>query len=528
MSATNRARARLACLGLLAAGLAAAPLAAQVVDTGNQVLTQGSPGESLFGWAVLAADFDLDGDDELIVGAPLRDCCPGDEVVDQGAVVFFLGSPDRRWTRDLGWNGENHDELGRALAVGDFHGDGTPELVVGAPGATVAGAAGAGRLYFFGHQGPSWYGAPPLDPESSNVPGEAEPQDGFGYSLAVGNFNGDFYDDLAVGVPWEDWNGTDDGAVVVLLGGPAGLTSLPSQMFGPGEDGLLGTPGDDDHFGFSLAVGDFNRDGRDDLAIGAPDRDACFHADSGQVHVLYGSFSGLTTAGNQLFCDSDVGGAAGVLEHFGYALAAGNFDRPPPSACFAPPADSCADDLAIGVPGQPVGSADHAGRVVVVPGIPGTGLSPSGAARFGQSDLSSGTSEQDDHFGSTLAVGQLDSSPGASGGRRADDLVVGVPDENLGGNEDQGALQLVFGGPSGLGSHGDQLVRQRAPLASAPGAAFDHFGQALTVGDFDGDGAGDLAVGIPGRGDGTVQLLYGGLFADGYESGNKSEWSASQ
>ena len=57
-----------------------------------------------------------------------------------------------------------------------------------------------------------------------------------------------------------------------------------------------------------------------------------------------------------------------------------------------------------------------------------------------------------------------------------------------------------------------------------------HFGWALAIGDFDDDGWGDLVTGAPyddhaGQVDaGGVQLLYGALFADGFERGTADGW----
>ncbi|MBP9146918.1 MAG: FG-GAP repeat protein [Thermoanaerobaculia bacterium] len=58
---------------------------------------------------------------------------------------------------------------------------------------------------------------------------------------------------------------------------------------------------------------------------------------------------------------------------------------------------------------------------------------------------------------------------------------------------------------------------------------FDHYwGKAMAAGDFDGDGAEDLAVGAPDEYEfmGAVTILYGSLFSDGFESQNFNAWSS--
>src|SRR5512133_2110231 len=131
------------------------------------------------------------------------------------------------------------------------------------------------------------------------------------------DFNNDGAEDLAVGVPGETVNGVQlAGVVNVLYGSAGGVTGTGSQLFTQVGD----TPEAYDQFGLALAAGDFNRDGFADLAASAPGE--------GAVSVLYGSASGLTSTGGQLF--TGFGGAA---------LAAGDFNH-----------DGAAD-LAAGAPG---------------------------------------------------------------------------------------------------------------------------------------------------------------------------------
>ena len=75
-----------------------------------------------------------------------------------------------------------------------------------------------------------------------------------------------------------------------------------------------------------VARGDFNGDGLADLAIGVPYEDLDGIDAAGIVQVFYGSASGLTANSDQLFDIRTFGFPLGDEDHFGWALAAGNFN----------------------------------------------------------------------------------------------------------------------------------------------------------------------------------------------------------
>jgi len=142
--------------------------------------------------------------------------------------------------------------------------------------------------------------------------------------LTAGDFDGDGYKDLAVGVPYEHWNEADTGIVQVLYGTASGLTATGDQLWRQDITGIEGAEEADDRFGYALAAGNFDGDDYTDLAIGVPYEAIGTTDQAGAVNVLYGSAVGLAAAGDQLWYQGSGGlqGTAETGDRFGYALAA--------------------------------------------------------------------------------------------------------------------------------------------------------------------------------------------------------------
>jgi FG-GAP repeat len=390
-----------------------------------------------------------------------------------------------------------------AFAAGpltDFNGDGFADLAIGVPFEDVGGVDGAGAVQvLYG----SSTGLTSTDQfwtqDSPGVPGSGESGDNFGTFVATGNFNGDGFTDLAIGVPFEDEGPVSNaGAVNVLYGSSLGLTATGAQFWTQDTSGVLDTaePGDD--FGASLAAGDFNGDGRSDLAIGVPFEDVGAAVIAGALNVLYGSSTGLTATGNQIWNQNSPGvpDSAEAFDHFGSSLAAGNFGQ------------GTQADLAIGVEGETVGGFTFAGAVNVLYGSP-TGLTGTGSQFWSQNSAGiPDSAEQGDAFGWTLV--------GANFGRGGQaDLAVGVPFEALGGALAAGAVHVLYGSSTGLTATGNQFWTQDSTGVNDVVEQGDVFGWSLGAANFGKSSQADLAVGVPGEGlgivpgAGAVNVLYG-------------------
>ncbi len=127
-----------------------------------------------------------------------------------------------------------------------------------------------------------------------------------------------------------------------------------------------------------------------------------------------------------------------------------------------------------------------------------------------------------EHFGAALAAGEVD-------GDDFDDLLFGAPNEGA----DGGFLFLKKGSATGLTTAGNQVVSQG--LLGGATEVGDCFGSVLAVGDVNGDGVFEVAIGVPDKDVGANEdagLVYvthlfdpAWVFADGFESGDTAAWS---
>jgi peptidoglycan/xylan/chitin deacetylase (PgdA/CDA1 family) len=461
---------------------------------------------------VHARDFDVNGDGytDLVVGAPGESV---GTIAGAGLVHVIRGSAsgptaavDGYWTQDTsGVSGvaEALDRFGDAVASGDFDSDGCADLAVGVPGEDVGSIADAGLVTVFhgSAAGLSAARSRAWTQDSTGVADGCEPGDRFGEALAVGDVNGDRFDDLLIGVPGEGLSGiAHAGAIHVLLGSPTGLTAGGSQFWSqdsPGMPDLAQQPRNGfEQFGATLAMGDVNTDGRADVAVGVPGEVTV--RGNGVVHVLRGSPAGLSATGTQLLSaqTSSAGWPPANQPGFGVSLVMAdlNGDR--------------RADLAVGTPTGSIASGGApVGTVATLAAGSSGSFGPATVWHLDREDLP-GAGQAGGGFGAALATGDVT-------GDRIKDLIIGAPGARVGTGRDAGAVYLLIG--SSLGPRASaRVISQDVGIVPSSAELGDTFGASLASGHFSAATADWLAVGAPGEGigtstaEGTVTLLPGG------------------
>jgi hypothetical protein len=446
-------------------------------STGDQFWHQGVTGvigqpeaDDTFAASLALGDFDGDGFADVAAGIPGQTV---NEVLDAGALIAFYGSSSgltpavQAWHQEspaIGGEIEAFDSFGSALAAGDFDGDGFDDLAVGSFGESVDPIEDAGAVNIL-------YGSPAGLGDAGNqfwaqdVPGvldQGETGDQFGFTLGSADFDGDGFDDLAVGCLGEAVGaGTGAGGVNLLYGGLGGLSTEGNQFWTQDSAGVLDAAENADAFSRSLVAEDFDGDGMDDLAVGAPGESVDAPA-AGAVNVLFGAPGGLSSDLNQFWTQD----STGILDQgesddgFGTAGTAGDFDL-----------DGFAD-LVVGVPSENVGRVADAGIVQVLYGA-ATGLSSRDQVWSQNSAGIGGDAEVDDFFGLAVTANDYD-------GEGTDDLAVGVPNEDVDPDTDSGSVTVIYGNfGNGLQSAGSQFWAQDIPGIVDNGESFDRLGLSM-------------------------------------------------
>ncbi|MDH6225884.1 MULTISPECIES: VCBS repeat-containing protein [Streptomyces] len=416
---------------------------------------------------------------------------------------------------------------GTVASQADFNNDGIGDVATSAAGAYVGGKNEAGQVVVaYGAQGTGLSGAKRsvISQDTSGVPGGAEAGDAFSSDTAYADFDGDGYDDLAVGAPGEDLGSDKDGGMVTILwGSAAGLTGQGAvQIDDPASSSH-------DQWGRLLSAGDFDGDGRQDLAVGTSKSklyvfkggisragaygsrqtvqapimadDTPFNLTAGNVNgdaatdlvvsgyepvdgwtrnfLLFGGASGLDASSHQELRPGIISGIGDINnDGFGDVVSGASWN---------------AVENDVSVP-----YAAKGGKVWITYGseygvgtIQGITQDTSGVP---------GSSETNDMFGYELDLGDVN-------GDDYLDLVVGVAGENIDGFTDTGSVIVLYGNAGGITGTGSQSLHQDSAGVPGSNEKYDMFGMDVKLDDVNGDGRADLTVGS-GENDGNGSITY--------------------
>ena len=231
---------------------------------------------SYAGLAMATADFNDDGDDDVLLGGPDTDNGTAWLLYRQWSTGTTLDNADASFTGD-----NTGDDLGAALSTGDLDGDGYADLILGAP-ASDPGGADSGAAFVF--TGGAWTGSYVASDADVRLAGGTTGSMALGTALASGDVDGDGYADLVAGAPNADGGGTNSGGIYVL----AGSASVAGNYASTAADWILTGAAAGDELGGALAVGDIDADGLDDFLAGAIGQDGGA-TNGGAVYTVLGA-----------------------------------------------------------------------------------------------------------------------------------------------------------------------------------------------------------------------------------------------
>ncbi|WP_409472146.1 VCBS repeat-containing protein [Streptomyces sp. HC307] len=352
------------------------------------------------------------------------------------------------------------------------------------------------------------------------------------------DFNGDGYEDLAVGAPYATVGGKKAAGYVALVYGSAhGLDLAGKKVVTQASPGIPGTPEADDRFGAHLITADLDGDGYTDLVVPATGEDWTWggEARTSSQTVLWGSVAGLSGGtllqpGRTFATHFSIPGDFDGDGHTDLALPGGvrfgPFTREGLPARTQQISVSEADDSLLEMA---AGDVDGDGRTDLVsltmpadwePGDQSSnhtlnylhatpdGIEPLTVLRDGRGEKIEG--------GEDIELGDVN-------GDGRDDLVFGRPRPANGNEEPSDPSQygsrvgVVLGTAQGLPSGDPRMIHQDTPGVPGVDEAGDLFGASVKVGDVNGDGYADIVAGNPyedfaGVADaGTVAVIPGGV-----------------
>jgi hypothetical protein len=343
----------------------------------------------------------------------------------------------------------------------DVNGDGYEDVVVGAREYSST----TGRIYVFHSAGSAGVPTTAAGSASRIITGEGI-SDRFGFSVDLGDVNGDGYADVVVGAT--QWGGAVGRVYVFHSAGSAGVTITEAASASSIVSGEAVS-----YFGWSVATGDVNGDGYADVIVGA----FTHTSNTGRVYVFHSAGSAGVTISGAASASSRISGEA-VTDYLGSSVATGDVNG-----------DGYADVIAGAVGYNPT-SADWTGRVYVLHSRGASGVTADGTpvAVLAEAESIITGESGNNQFGYRIAAGDVN-------GDGYNDLTIGAPQYQSGGNPWTGRAYVFHS----AGTAGVMTTMAASANSVVTGeAANDSFGTSVATGDVNGDGYADVIVGATG------------------------------
>ena len=264
-----------------------------------------------FGYDVAVGDINGDGQVDLLVGAPESDL---DSRFRSGAVFGFLGPIDSTVTgaaqADIKYRGFDVTAgIGSSVAIQDVNGDNVADFLISSEELGVDDTRHESGL--------TYVVLGPIAASGTSIELNDQSSDfrllgphrnyNSGKGLAAGDINNDSVIDVAVGSP--GGYGSRKGGLEVLLG-PLEGTDYDLRDGGDltliGSVGSIGDTRNGNAAGASIAIGDLNNDGINDIAINSRSADVGDIENAGETHVIFGPLNPSEL--ESLMTDGDEGG----------------------------------------------------------------------------------------------------------------------------------------------------------------------------------------------------------------------------